>query len=302
MMREKLVQVLQRGKESATHIRRLIDHHDSGFLKVLEGQQLDAHSLDVLNSFATALSMIHCYFPSFNDHHDHDHDHQSPIKRPNPILKSQVSEEWEAPNAPKDARGNYYRCTHKAEQGCQATKQVQQISDNPAKYKIIYYGHHTCKNPLKNPPRYLDLIDDQHNNSSILLSFEAPNNPKHGLKPFMLSSSSLSSSSSTTTSAAPMSSVDLIDEPEYTPIKDNIPLEPLDQHHEAHIQCPSSSDFLCTTSDLTSTSFVSDDVISLAEIYSSAVSPYGVGEDCSYMIYESFDFSQVFQDSYLLRA
>jgi len=102
MMREKLVQVLERGKESATQIRRQIDHQDDHDHH--DSRQLDAYSLDVLTSFATALSMIHYNFPSFND----DHDHQAP-KRPNPTLKSQVFEEWEAPNTPRNARGSYKR-------------------------------------------------------------------------------------------------------------------------------------------------------------------------------------------------
>ena len=182
---------------------------------------------------------------------------------------------------------HYYRCTHKTELGCPATKQVQQISDNPPKYKVIYRGHHTCKCPFRTPALYRDLNDDL-DDSSILLSFEKPNKPKHGFSPFMLPLSW----SSSTTSTAPMSN----------PLKNGIPLEPVDQHHGAHIQCPPSSDFVSTTSDLTTNTFVSDNVISLAEIYSSAVSPYDVEEDYSCMMTESFDFIDVFQDNYLLCA
>lgn len=42
---------------------------------------------------------------------------------------------------------NYYRCTHKNDQGCHAMKQVQRIQDNPPLYRTTYYGHHTCKIP-----------------------------------------------------------------------------------------------------------------------------------------------------------
>ncbi|MBA0764496.1 hypothetical protein Gotri_013845, partial [Gossypium trilobum] len=65
---------------------------------------------------------------------------------------------------------SYFRCTHKTDQGCQATKQVQKLEDDPPKYATIYYGHHTCKNKLK-PCHF--MVDDStcDNDSSILLSF-----------------------------------------------------------------------------------------------------------------------------------
>ena len=47
---------------------------------------------------------------------------------------------------------------------------------------------------------------------------------------------------------------------------------------------------------------MSDDVISLPEVYSAAVSPYGVEEDYSRMMAESIDFSEVFQGCDLLCA
>ncbi|PWA49616.1 WRKY domain-containing protein [Artemisia annua] len=65
---------------------------------------------------------------------------------------------------------NYYRCSHKFDQGCQATKQVQKIEDEPPKYKITYNRHHTCKNFLSTPQIFLDSTDD--NDTSVLLSFE----------------------------------------------------------------------------------------------------------------------------------
>lgn len=40
----------------------------------------------------------------------------------------------------------YYRCTHKDDQGCQATKQVQQKdNEDPPKYVVTYNKQHTCK-------------------------------------------------------------------------------------------------------------------------------------------------------------
>nr|XP_043637060.1 probable WRKY transcription factor 70 [Erigeron canadensis] len=65
---------------------------------------------------------------------------------------------------------NYYRCTHKIEQGCQATKQVQKTNEEPPRYKVTYHGKHTCKNLLRSPQIILESPDSSNN--SILLNFE----------------------------------------------------------------------------------------------------------------------------------
>ncbi|GMI64483.1 WRKY DNA-binding protein 70, ARABIDOPSIS THALIANA WRKY DNA-BINDING PROTEIN 70 [Hibiscus trionum] len=72
---------------------------------------------------------------------------------------------------------SYYRCTHKTEQGCQATKQVQKIQDDPPKYETIYSGHHTCKNTL-NPCHH-----STSNHSSLLISFSLEQEGKQNYKP-----------------------------------------------------------------------------------------------------------------------
>ncbi|XP_054777407.1 uncharacterized protein LOC129285665 [Prosopis cineraria] len=41
-------------------------------------------------------------------------------------------------------RRKYFRCTHKFDEGCQATKQVQKIDQNTSLYRITYFGNHTC--------------------------------------------------------------------------------------------------------------------------------------------------------------
>ncbi|KAL2330513.1 hypothetical protein Fmac_018094 [Flemingia macrophylla] len=64
---------------------------------------------------------------------------------------------------------NYYRCTHKFDQGCQATKQVQKVQEDPILFKTTYYGIHTCKN-LSNPEIILDPISPS--TSSMFLSFD----------------------------------------------------------------------------------------------------------------------------------
>ncbi|GJR62890.1 probable WRKY transcription factor 70 [Tanacetum coccineum] len=66
---------------------------------------------------------------------------------------------------------NYYRCTYKFDQGCLATKQVQQIQDSPPKYKTIYSGDHTCKNLQRAPAIVLDFPEPR-DTSLHLISFE----------------------------------------------------------------------------------------------------------------------------------
>ncbi|XP_065870605.1 probable WRKY transcription factor 70 [Euphorbia lathyris] len=46
---------------------------------------------------------------------------------------------------------SYFRCTHKYDQGCKATKQVQRKEDEPNLYLINYIGNHTCSDILKIP-------------------------------------------------------------------------------------------------------------------------------------------------------
>ncbi|KDP21860.1 hypothetical protein JCGZ_00647 [Jatropha curcas] len=65
---------------------------------------------------------------------------------------------------------NYFRCTHKFDQGCQATKQVQRIAEEPSSYRTTYYGHHTCNNLLR-ASQHLILDSPNADDSSIILSF-----------------------------------------------------------------------------------------------------------------------------------
>lgn len=72
---------------------------------------------------------------------------------------------------------NYFRCTHKIDQGCLATKQVQKVQDAPPLYRTIYQGQHTCKNLiLKSPSLILD--SPSPGDSSILVSFNTSLPPK----------------------------------------------------------------------------------------------------------------------------
>ncbi|KAG2691148.1 hypothetical protein I3760_09G223100 [Carya illinoinensis] len=68
---------------------------------------------------------------------------------------------------------HYYRCTHKFDQGCQATKHVQRIQEEPPKHRTTYIGQHTCRTFLKAPELILqDSSDPTSTDSSILLTFD----------------------------------------------------------------------------------------------------------------------------------
>ncbi|XP_057513378.1 WRKY DNA-binding transcription factor 70-like [Actinidia eriantha] len=76
---------------------------------------------------------------------------------------------------------NYYRCTHKFDQSCQATKQVQRTEDDPAMYRTTYHGHHTCKNLLQAPQI---ILDANPKDSSFLLSFGTTNTSTKSHDPY----------------------------------------------------------------------------------------------------------------------
>ncbi|XP_062190746.1 transcription factor WRKY45-2 isoform X2 [Phragmites australis] len=46
---------------------------------------------------------------------------------------------------------SYYRCTHRPDQECRATRQVQASETNPSEYVISYFGKHTCRDPSTIP-------------------------------------------------------------------------------------------------------------------------------------------------------
>ncbi|GKV03016.1 hypothetical protein SLEP1_g15381 [Rubroshorea leprosula] len=121
---------------------------------------------------------------------------------------------------------SYYRCTHKFDQSCPATKQVQQIEDNPPKYRIVYYGHHTCMNLLNASQLLLDSAST-HTDSSFLLNFET-------------GTATAAATPAGVKTQSPFSSFSSVKQ-EY---KDNIPTELItDQHHQSS-STTTKSDYL----------------------------------------------------------
>ncbi|OVA13711.1 DNA-binding WRKY [Macleaya cordata] len=76
---------------------------------------------------------------------------------------------------------SYFRCTHKTDQGCQATKQIQKTEDDPPMYRTTYIGQHTCKDTLKAP----QLILDSSPTDTCVLNFQSNYTPKQDF-PFPL--------------------------------------------------------------------------------------------------------------------
>ncbi|KAF5737298.1 putative WRKY transcription factor [Tripterygium wilfordii] len=73
---------------------------------------------------------------------------------------------------------NYYRCTHKSD-GCPATKQVQQIRDDPPMHRTTYHGNHTCQDFLKKSQTTLFEDHDSSaavDSSVLFLSFDGGSN------------------------------------------------------------------------------------------------------------------------------
>ncbi|KAM1110846.1 hypothetical protein ACFX13_010269 [Malus domestica] len=68
---------------------------------------------------------------------------------------------------------NYFRCTHKYNQACKATKQVQQVQDHPPVFRTTYYGTHTCRDYPKASELVLDCTSPR--DSSKFISFDNAN-------------------------------------------------------------------------------------------------------------------------------
>ncbi|KAJ0975477.1 hypothetical protein J5N97_017442 [Dioscorea zingiberensis] len=64
---------------------------------------------------------------------------------------------------------SYFRCTHKHDRNCQATRQVQKSEEDPSFYVITYMGEHTCRDPIDASHEFLLAP----NHSPCLISFGA---------------------------------------------------------------------------------------------------------------------------------
>ncbi|XP_010253044.1 PREDICTED: probable WRKY transcription factor 70 [Nelumbo nucifera] len=203
--RKRLINSLVRGRELTTQLQTILCNrlgHEDGSLST---EDLLPR---ILRSFTEAISALKsadsgevCQNPSSTNVSspscDGPRTEDSGESRKSPAVKDRrgdykrrkVSETWTkiTPTPIDDGRAwrkygqkvilnckyprNYYRCTHKNDQGCAATKQVQQIEDDPPKYRTIYKGQHTCKD-ISKPPQF--IMDSTHtDSSSFVLSFQS---------------------------------------------------------------------------------------------------------------------------------
>ncbi|KAL6142400.1 hypothetical protein ACLB2K_060682 [Fragaria x ananassa] len=91
---------------------------------------------------------------------------------------------------------SYFRCSHKYEQGCKATKQVQKVEDDPSLFRTTYFGNHTCNHSLlKSPELILDNVIGgspiEESNSMFTITFENNNLPYEQEHPFFSSNTSI---------------------------------------------------------------------------------------------------------------
>ncbi|CAL1378393.1 unnamed protein product [Linum trigynum] len=95
---------------------------------------------------------------------------------------------------------HYYRCTHKFDQKCPATKQIQMLQDRPSPlYRTTYSAHHTChNNTLHDSSSHQHFLMDSAVDSTTschLISFN--NSTTTTTTPFLASFSGSSSAPTT---------------------------------------------------------------------------------------------------------
>ncbi|KAJ8429351.1 hypothetical protein Cgig2_008798 [Carnegiea gigantea] len=136
----KMKEELEKGIEAANKLSVILaeSRRKEQYSKETLRLSRDNHSVMIIKSFDTALSMVR-----------------------NAQLKQLPRLNTTSPccNIPRE----YFRCGLK-DQGCQATKKVQVISSNPIRYKIVYYGQHSCQN-------YHILGDEFGQDPPCMLSF-----------------------------------------------------------------------------------------------------------------------------------
>ncbi|CAN1142011.1 WRKY DNA-binding transcription factor 70 [Linum perenne] len=225
MENQSAIHQLQRGRDFTSQLKHLLttttttttsqSHEDRSAEDLIAG---------ILSSFTHSLSILNTI--NNVDNPDDDIDFMSPdqasdrrtdtTKRSNRRNQKPSPEKWVKESATLVDDGHvwrkygqkniiksefprqYYRCTHSKEQKCQATKQVQMITqrlppNDQLFYRTTYYGRHTCKND-----HHLRLVQDDLAGCHVI-SFNNNNGAKQDHD--MMSRSFLASFSPSATSA-----------------------------------------------------------------------------------------------------
>uniref|UniRef100_A0A7N0UFV8 WRKY domain-containing protein n=1 Tax=Kalanchoe fedtschenkoi TaxID=63787 RepID=A0A7N0UFV8_KALFE len=174
---------IQRGVEAAKSLRILLMHHHH--LNLLSNSQLSSSAQvlleEIISSSERALSILKsCCQPgdaSVNNIADCENIHNQQVskKRKSTMMKftKQVRVSLETgfdgtvedgfnwrKYGQKDIQGanhprGYYRCTHRQQAGCLATKHVQRSDEDPLLFYVTYRGKHTCYPQSETPPLLL---------------------------------------------------------------------------------------------------------------------------------------------------
>ncbi|KAE9591938.1 hypothetical protein Lal_00038406 [Lupinus albus] len=158
----KAIEELERGREFAKQLRDMIDRNGN------DDDEVEKVVQKVLMSFTNSLFLFHNNkerrgsYSRRKNSETREHESETPIEDGHQWRKygQKVILNAKYPR-------NYYRCSHKYDQNCEATKQVQRVKDNPPLHKTTYYGNHTCTNPAD-----IILHDDSNSHSSLLLCFD----------------------------------------------------------------------------------------------------------------------------------
>nr|GEW71410.1 probable WRKY transcription factor 70 [Tanacetum cinerariifolium] len=198
--RIKATQELTRGKQLTYKLREMLGQQEKidSDLKLVDGVVSEIlgmfdNTLSILNSYTFNEKLPHIQSSAVDDQQSHDSGESDKsvrsVKTKRGCYKRQRTSStstkvtstliddgyaWrkygQKPILNAKYQRNYFRCTHKDEQGCQATKQVQKTDDEPPKYVITYNGHHTCNN-LQTASQILSDTPKRADNS-FLLNFE----------------------------------------------------------------------------------------------------------------------------------
>ncbi|KAL8260767.1 hypothetical protein R6Q59_024816 [Mikania micrantha] len=146
-----LVKELTQGRELANQLQHHLD-------KTLSPQTSCDFLLEkILSSYEKALSML-THLPDSDPYSSHHAKKRKTVEKWSEQVKVCSGAMVEGPPSDgyswrkygqKDILGAnhpraYYRCTHRHDQGCLATKQVQRSDEDSSVFEVTYRGRHTC--------------------------------------------------------------------------------------------------------------------------------------------------------------
>ncbi|KAI4382916.1 hypothetical protein MLD38_008811 [Melastoma candidum] len=200
----KLIRELLRGRELATQLQSLLSESPGDGKAVLAEQMLG----EIMRSFSESISVMgSCGSPEASEGVMSGDSGESP-KRPgskegrgcykrrrglqSPTVIAPTKEDgyaWRKYGQKEILNSKfprcYYRCTHKYDQGCKATKQVQMMDDHPTMYQITYHGQHSCREIMRAPQMIPDLdpresnVPGTHHHDSKPQTFHQDNRPSN---------------------------------------------------------------------------------------------------------------------------